>query len=95
MKQCGANRRCWKRTTTSADQIPGADRCGGNELDQLLQQPTITNTASIPVEQPQIGQQWSPKQLPFGDGPEVPALAVGVGRGDRLFAADVRPMEFS
>ena len=107
MKQRGANRGCWKKTATSADQIPGSDRFPGadrlsgalwfgrNVLDQLVQQPGITDAAPIPVEQPQIGQQRTLKQLPFGDGPVLPALALGVGRGDRLFAANVRPAEFS
>ena len=106
MKQCGANRRCWKRTTTSADQIPGVDRFPGDYrlpggdrfgryvIDQLVQQTGIANAPSIPVEQPQIGQQRALKQLPFGEDAVPPAPALGVGRGDRLFAADVRSLEF-
>ena len=95
MKQPGANHRCRQGTAAAANQLPSADRFGRHVIDQTLQQARITDAAPIPVQQPQIGQQRTLKQLPFGDDAVSPALVLGVGRGDRLFAADVRPVEFS
>ena len=90
----GADRQPGGDRLAGGYRLPGDYRFGRYVIDQLFQQTGIANAAPIPVEQPQIGQQRALKQLPFGHDAISPALALGVGRGDRLLASDVRSMEF-
>ena len=95
MKQGGADRRCLRKAARLRNQIAGPLWSLSDQVRQPLKQPASVGRGPIAGQQPQVGKQRPPQQLPLSQHVKRPASCGSKRTSNRQFAADVRMTELA